>query len=79
MKVVIKKNWEYTLFEKKDRMILSVLGGSVALFTVNIELNESEKKGFEKFGESYIDHLAEKIRTVPSDFQTRHRAMSSFV
>ena len=79
MKEIIKKNWEYTLFEKKDKMILSVLCGSVALFTVNIKLNESEKESFEKFGESYIDDLAEKVRTDPSDFQIRHGDMSSFV
>lgn len=79
MKEVIKKNWEYTLFEVEDKMILSVLCGSVALFTVNIKLNESEKESFEKFGESYIDDLAEKVRTDPSDFQIRHGDMSSFV
>ena len=65
--------------KKKDKMILSVLCSSVALFSVNIELNDSEKEGFEKFGESYINDLAKKVRRVPSVFQTRHGDMSSFV
>lgn len=46
MKKNLEKNWEYTLYENDDVFILSVLCGSVALYTINVELNESEKNIF---------------------------------
>ena len=57
--------------------MLSVLCGSITIFTMNIELNISEKEGFTEFGESFIDDLAEKVKAAPNDFQNRHGDMSS--
>lgn len=66
------KNWQYSLCEELDRIILSVLCGSIATFTLNIELDESKNEGFTEFSESFNNDLDEKVRATPSNFQIRH-------
>ena len=77
MKKKLEKNWEYTLYENDDVFILSVLCGSVALYTINVELNESEKNIFFELGNSSIEDFAGKIRQNPSFFKNRHRDLPS--
>ncbi|MET7030094.1 hypothetical protein [Sediminicola luteus] len=77
MKKKIEKNWEYTLYENDGAFILSVICGSVALYTINVELNELEKNTFFELGNSFIEDFAEKIRQNPSFFKNRHRDLPS--
>lgn len=72
MKELIKKNWEYTLYLLDEKHILSVLCGTVALFERNIILTDEELKNFYAKGEPFIDLLAEKIRSTPNIFSSRH-------
>lgn len=72
MKEILKKNWDYTLYSSEDTLIMSVLCGSVALYTLNIELNELEKKKFNRSGESFINDFAKDVRETPSIFMSRH-------
>ncbi|MFC4095527.1 hypothetical protein [Euzebyella saccharophila] len=78
MKELIKKEWDFTLFENKDKLILSVLCGGVALYYVTFELNSLEESAFNKNGKSFITQLADKVREKPSLFRERSKDLSSF-
>jgi hypothetical protein len=72
MKELIKESWSHILYEKDGELILSVICGGVALFDVNIVLNEEERSTFEKHGQDYINTLAGDIRSHPSKFAERN-------
>ena len=72
MKEIIKKDWEYTLYQdNEDNLILVVLCGSVALYEVSIQLNEDEKLKFEESRTEFLEELAEDIRTNTSKYEHR--------
>ncbi|MDQ3635091.1 MAG: hypothetical protein M3405_11375 [Acidobacteriota bacterium] len=77
MKEIIKKNWEYTLYQSDDnKLLLSVLCGTVALYDLVIQLNEEEKAKFEKDETEYLNNLAEDIRTNTSKYENRQVAIT---
>lgn len=55
MKKIIDKPWNYTLYKKQSKYILSVLCGGVGMYEIEIELNKEEVDAFKENGESYID------------------------
>lgn len=79
MKDIFKKEWDYTLYENGEKLILSVVCGSVAIYLVNLELNKSEVNSYKKNGLVFIAQFADKIREKPSMFKERHKELSSFV
>lgn len=72
MKELIKKDWNYTLLQDKEKYILKVLCGTVGLYELFIELDESEKQSYQEQGKSFIDSLAQKIQSTPSEFTKRN-------
>ena len=72
MKEIIKKDWNYSFFEKDSGFILSVICGSVGLFEVNIQLNEEELKQYKIEGAAYIENLARAIQYSPSTYAERN-------
>jgi len=66
------KPWEYKFFENNKKLYLSVVCGSVALFEINIELNEDEVLMYGEKGIDYIDELAKRIQISPSDYINRN-------
>jgi len=72
MKVVGEECWSWMLFEEMDSLYLSVVCGSVGLFTRNIALNEEEKRNYESEGFEFIKRLSEMIRMNPNDYAKRH-------
>ncbi len=77
MKEIIKKDWEYTLYQSDDnKLLLSVLCGTVALYDLVIQLNEEEKAKFEKDETEYLNNLAEDIRTNTSKYENRQVAIT---
>lgn len=62
MKEIINKPWNYKLLENNKKYYLSVMCGSVALFEINIELNNDELLMYHELGNSYIDSLVQKIQ-----------------
>jgi len=67
MKVLIKKDWEYTVYEEDGKVYLEVLCGSSALFEVKIMLSEEEK---EKIATEplFINELSKKVRNNPDNY-----------
>ncbi len=72
MKEIIKKDWNYSFFEKDTGYILSVICGSVGLYEVNIQLNEEELEQYRIQGAAYIEELAKAIQYKPSLYTERH-------
>lgn len=74
MNALINKSWQYTLYEEGEKLLLSVVCGTVGVFTVNIELSETEKQAYLEKGERYIDELASEITYNPESFMPRNIA-----
>ncbi len=72
MNTLLSKSWQYTLFEKEANLFLEVVCGTVAVFTVTIQLTEEEKENYTTIGESYIDILASQISYSPNSFESRN-------
>ena len=72
MKEILKKSWNYTLFENNEFYFLCVVCGGVAMFEINIKLTQDEKTEYEKSGESFIDNLARDIQNYPSKYAERN-------
>lgn len=72
MNTLLSKSWQYTLYEKEENLFLEVICGTVAVFTVTIQLNEEEKENYTAMGESYIDILASQITYSPNSFESRN-------
>lgn len=72
MNTLITKSWQYTLYEKEGKLFLAVDCGTVAIYTITIELSEQEKATYTEMGESYIDILASQIAYSPNDFISRN-------
>lgn len=72
MNTLISKSWQYSLHEDGEKLILSVVCGTVAVFTVTIELSETERQLYAEKGERYIDELAAEISYSPTAFMPRN-------
>ncbi|MDR6969174.1 hypothetical protein J2X31_003201 [Flavobacterium arsenatis] len=53
MDIIIKKDWNYSLYSNNNMLIFSVLCGTVAQFEVDIELNQEEKDKYDSQGEVF--------------------------
>lgn len=71
MKELLKKDWQYILFEDDGDLLLKVICGSIAIFELNIKLNDLEKTNFQLLGEEYIDKLANEISSNYPKYQSR--------
>lgn len=71
MQELINKNWDYIFFQSEEDYILDVVCGTVAIYTIEFKLDETEKAGFEAEGERYLDHLAWKVRDYPEEYIKR--------
>ena len=69
---IINKPWDYRFFERNKKYYLSVMCGGVAVFEINIELNENENLMYKNLGIEYIDGLAKKIQFSPSSYSERN-------
>jgi hypothetical protein len=62
MKEILRSQWNYMLCEKDEKLVFSVICGSVAIFEINIFLNEDELKKYNERGEEFLNELAEHVR-----------------
>lgn len=74
MKQVYEKKWSHVLFQDEESEVfcLSVVCGSVGLYTIDITLNEQEMEMYRKKGNEYINTLAQSVAADPSKYQPRH-------
>ncbi len=71
MKVLLKKDWCYTLHSNNEEYLLEVICGTVALYEIKISLNREEIEKFLSHGEPYIIELAEDISKKPTVYLKR--------
>ncbi len=58
---IYEKPWEYTLYEYGDKLLLSIVCGTVGIYEVNIVLNIEERAEYLQKGTEFLTHLAIKI------------------
>ena len=67
-----EKSWTYILYKYQDKYILSVMCGSIALYDVNIIVDDSIIKQFENKGITVLDELASIIRDNSDKYSQEH-------
>jgi hypothetical protein len=72
MKILLNKDWDYTLYQTDDKLIISIVCGGAGVFETNIKLNEDEKLLYKLKGEDYIEELAGDIQYSPAKYKNRH-------
>ncbi|MDI1257329.1 MAG: hypothetical protein PSV16_14640 [Flavobacterium sp.] len=69
METIFQKEWDYTFSKNgNNKFILSVVCGSIALFEVDIILNQEEINRYNEDGEKFISSLAKTIREKPENW-----------
>lgn len=74
MHVVAEEPCAWQLLADDERLFLSVVCGTVALFVVTVELDESERARYRASGLAAIRELDRAITSSPRTFQPRHLA-----
>jgi hypothetical protein len=72
MKEILRSQWDYMLCEKDRKLVFSVICGSVAIYEINIFLNEEEIRNYETIGEEFLKELATHVRNKPELFKLRN-------
>jgi hypothetical protein len=65
-----RKDWDHTLHETTDGLVLTVLCGSSAMYLVSVALSADERARYEA-DETYLDELAASIRNSPLGYWDR--------
>lgn len=71
MKPISQEAWSWTLYKDADSLILSVLCGSVGLYSVEFPLTPEEAARFDSDGKVFIAALAEAVRMSPDLYAQR--------
>lgn len=72
MRVLDEETWTWMLFSEEKAYFISVVSGSVGIYTRDIELSPSEIEQYKLNGRAYISDLAKQINAHPTDFEPRH-------
>jgi len=72
MKEILRSQWNYILCEKEGELLFSVICGSVAIYEINIFLNDEEIEKYNAGGEGFLKELAEHIRNNSKVYNDRH-------
>lgn len=68
IETIDKEPWNYILYSKNGKFILSVLCGSSAIYETTIELNQQEEKAV---NEGKVKELVRQIQNSPTRFASR--------
>ncbi len=71
MKAVAEINWNWMLFKDEEKYILSVLCGSVGMYTREIVLSDQEFADYQTSGEKALERLARDICHFQSQYESR--------
>jgi hypothetical protein len=75
MKVVAEEPWAWMLFSNEDgALFLTVMCGSVGLYSVDFLLTDNEAARFSATGRSALEALARDVSYQPSKYEGRHIA-----
>ncbi len=71
MKVLAESNWNWMLYQDSDSYILSVLCGSIGMFTLELILSAEEVSDYLERSDKAIDKLARAVCSNPEAYQSR--------
>ena len=74
MKVLAEESWTWMLFEHEGALMLSVLCGSIGLYTIEFTLSQEERGLFQEQGEPFVKQLARQVSWQPESFRERRIA-----
>ena len=74
MKEIKRSDWNYILFERDSRLIISVVFGSIVVGSINFYLNDEEITLY-KEDDKYLDKLAEDVRDHPNSYSERNEPL----
>lgn len=72
MKVLAEESWSWMLFEHDGAWFLSVLCGTVGLYSVDFQLSEAEVARIDACGNAAVAELAREVAGQPEVYLTRH-------
>lgn len=76
---VDSERWSWALFRHNEYLILSVVCGSVGIYTREVLLTKSDVEQFERVGSTYIKELAGRIRSNPESPRCKNIGISSTI
>lgn len=71
-----RESWNYILFRRRRDIIISVVSGGVALYEINVRLNDEDVSNYESNGKGFLKELANEIRLRPGRFEDRFGVIS---
>ncbi|KZY35119.1 hypothetical protein A3749_24805 [Oleiphilus sp. HI0078] len=71
MEKVEIENWSWTLLRHNENFILSVVCGSVGIYTVEVVLSKAEIDHYKAKGVAFIKQLASNIRSNPESSKSK--------
>lgn len=71
MKTIATENCLFVLYEDSKRLVLEVECGTTAVYSIKIELTESEAADFSKRGVEAVRQLALDVQTWPDRYDDR--------
>lgn len=72
MQVLDSSPWDWMLFRNDGNLYFTVLCGSVGVYSVDIQLSESEVSDYANRDREALASLATKIRMSPENYCDRH-------
>ena len=71
MQLLAQSPWDYDLYQEGDRILLTVVCGTVGIFEITVELTPAERALWEANGADGLSSLVQAIRDNPAAFQAR--------
>jgi hypothetical protein len=72
VQVLESSPWDWMLFRNEGKLFFTVLCGSVAMYSLDIQLSESEVTDYDNRNREALVSLATKIRMSPESYSDRH-------
>ena len=73
MKVIAEEPWAWMLLSNESGVLyLSVMCGTVGLYSIDFQLTDDEAADFHSTGRSAVDLLARDVSNQPFKYQDRH-------
>ena len=76
MKVLAEESWSWMLLEHDGDLIMSVVCGSVGLYTIEFVLSNDEQSAYQQLGLPHLNQMARSVSWQPESFL--HRQLKGF-
>lgn len=74
VKVLAEETWAWMLYGDGARYFVSIVCGTVAVYTIDLELTVDEVAAFHREGAPFISRLALIVSSRPNEYRARHIA-----